>query len=83
MNVGGALRSRIDFWVPLRRASSSDSVTDWIPPIRSDERRVHHQVFERVAVRGADQLHATLGDGAGGHGLELVPISSITITSGM
>src|SRR5581483_9980858 len=28
------------------------------------ERRVHHQVFEAVAVRRADQLHAALGDGA-------------------
>ena len=35
------------------------------------EGRVQHQVFERVAVGRADQLHAALGDGAGGGGLQL------------
>src|SRR5216683_2877379 len=34
-NVGGALRSSTDFWVPRRRASSSESVTLWMPPRRS------------------------------------------------
>src|SRR6266581_3449090 len=34
-NVGGDLRSRTDFWVPRRRASSSESVTVWMPPSRS------------------------------------------------
>ncbi len=33
--------------------------------------RIHHQVVEVVAVGGADQLHATLGDGARGQRLEL------------
>ncbi len=35
------------------------------------ERGVQHQVVEVVAVRGADELHAALGDGAGGDGLQL------------
>src|SRR5919197_207417 len=34
-NVGGALRSSTDFWVPRRRASSSERVTVWMPPTRS------------------------------------------------
>ena len=35
------------------------------------EGRVDEQVLERLAVRGRDQLHAALGDGARGRGLEL------------
>ena len=35
--------------------------------------RVEHQVLERIAVRGADELHAAFGDRAGGHRLELAP----------
>ena len=35
-NVGGALRSRTVFCVPRRLASSSDSVTAWMPPTRSE-----------------------------------------------
>ena len=34
--VGGALRSSTVFWVPRRRASSSPSVTLWMPPMRSE-----------------------------------------------
>ena len=30
------------------------------------ERRIQHEVLERVAVRGRDELHASLGDGARG-----------------
>src|SRR5690606_27871627 len=35
------------------------------------EGRVEHQVFQRVAVGGGHQLHASLGDGAGRQGLRL------------
>ena len=69
--VGGALRSRTLFCVRRRRASSSPSVTVWMPPIRSRQRRVEHQVVEVVAVRRADELHAALGDRARRRGLEL------------
>ena len=41
------------------------------------------QILERLAVRGADQLHAALGDRARRERLGSVPISSITMTSGM
>ena len=37
------------------------------------QRRVEHQVVEVVAVRGADELNATLGDRPGGLRLELGP----------
>ena len=37
------------------------------------ESRIHQQVFERIAVRGADQLHPALGDRAGGDRLQLAP----------
>jgi len=33
--VGGDLRSSTDFCVPRRRASSSESVTVWMPPSKS------------------------------------------------
>ena len=64
------MRSRIDFWVPAAarlfvgerdRLDSADQI---------GERRVHHQVFECVAVGRADQLNATFGNGPGGHGFE-------------
>ena len=71
--VGGALRSRTLFCVRRRRASSSPRVTLWIPPIRSRQRRVEHQVVEVVAVGRADQLDAALGDRPGRLGLELGP----------
>ena len=35
------------------------------------ERGVHEQVFERIAVGGADELDAAFGDRAGGDGLKL------------
>ena len=43
------------------------------PADQVGEGRVQHQVVERVAVRGADQLHAALGDGAGRGRLQLGP----------
>ena len=69
--VGGAFRSRMDFWVPPpprllvaqgHRLDAADEV---------GEGRVHHQVLQGVAVGGGDELHAALGDGAGGRGLQL------------
>mmetsp|Transcript_7009 Transcript_7009/g.15625 ORF Transcript_7009/g.15625 Transcript_7009/m.15625 type:complete len:261 (+) Transcript_7009:620-1402(+) len=35
LNVGGPARSKIDFWIPRRRASSSPNVTLTTPPIKS------------------------------------------------
>ena len=69
--VGGALRSSTIFWVPRRRASSSPSVTRLDAADQVRQRRVQHQVFERVAVRGGDELHAALGDRARRGRLEL------------
>jgi hypothetical protein len=37
------------------------------------QRGIHHQVFERVAVRGGHQLDPALGNGAGRGGFELGP----------
>ena len=60
-----------------------DSVTALDAADQVGQRRVQQQVVERVAVRRADELHAALGDGARGQRLSSVPISSMTMTSGM
>ena len=66
-NVGGDLR----FEHGLTRAAAArffvrkcDRV-DAAHEVR--KRRIHQQIFERLAVRGADELHAALGDRASGH----------------
>ncbi len=81
--VGWDVRSSIDFWVPLRLASSSPRVTDWIPPTRSA--RVGFIIrFSRVlpwAVATSCTPRSAIVRAAWAS--SAVPISSITITSGM
>ena len=81
--VGGALRSRMVFWVPRRRASSSPRVTDWMPPIRS--LRVGFIIrFSRVlpwAVPTSCTPRSAMVRAAAAS--SSVPISSMTMTSGM
>ena len=57
--------------MPRRRASSSLERHGLDAADQVGQRRVEHQVFERVAVRRADQLHAALGDRARRRGLQL------------
>ncbi len=48
------------------------------------KRRVHHQIFESVAMGGTNELYAPLGDGSrAAIASNSVPISSITTTSGI
>ena len=70
-NVGGALRSSTLFCVPRRRASSSLEGHGLDAAEQVVEGGVDQQVVEVGAVRGADQLHAALGDGARRHRLQL------------
>ena len=81
--VGGALRSRTDFWVPRRRASSSDRVTLWMPPMRSDSVGFIIR-FSRVlpcAVATSCTPRSAIVRAADAS--SSVPISSMTMTSGM
>ena len=82
-NVGGAFRSRTLFCVPRRRASSSPRVTVWMPPIRSD--RVGFSIrLSRVlpcAVPTSCTPRSAMVRAAAAS--SSVPISSMTMTSGM
>ncbi len=69
--MGGAFRSRTVFWVPAtaRLLVAERDGLDAAHEI--GEGRVQHQVVERVAVGGPDQLHAALCDRPRGRRLEL------------
>ncbi len=83
LKVGGALRSGTVFWVPRRRASSSERVTTWIPPTRSERvgfcSRFSSVLPWAVAISCTPRsamVRAAIASAA-------VPISSMTITCGM
>ena len=48
----------------------SPSVTDWMPPTRSERVGFIIRLSSVFAVSGRDKLDSTLGDGAGGVGVE-------------
>ena len=77
------MRSRIDFWVPLRLASSSPRVTDWMPPMRSQ--RVGFIIRFSSVLPWAVPISCTPRSAMvrAACASSSVPISSITITSGI
>ena len=82
--VGWALRSRMLFWgSPRRRISSSPRVTDWMPPIRSERVgfliRLASWLPCAVPTSWTPRSAIVLAASASSS----VPISSITITSGI
>jgi len=81
--VGGAFRSRMDFRVPRRRASSSPRVTDWMPPMRSERVgfiiRFSSSLPWAVATSCTPRSAMVRAAAASSS----VPISSMTMTSGM
>ena len=81
--VGGALRSSTVFWVPRRRASSSESVTAWMPPTRSARvgfaSRFSSALPWAVAISWTPRSAIVRAASASAW----VPISSMTTTSGM
>ena len=81
--VGGLLRSSTVFCVPLRLASSSPNVTACTSPTRSTKRRVDQQVLQRPPMRRPDQLHPRSAIVLAACASSSVPISSMTMTSGM
>ena len=82
-NVGGALRSRIDFCVPRRRASSSPSVTDWMPPTRSESVGFMIRFSSSLPCAVATSCTPRSAIVRAAAASSSVPISSMTITSGM
>ena len=70
-NVGGARLSRTVFWVPRRRASSSDKCDRFDPADEIAQGWVEEQVIECLTVRRADELHTAFRNGAGCSGFEL------------
>ena len=81
--VGGALRSSTVFCVPRRRASSSPSVTVWMPPTRSD--RVGLSIRLSSVLPWAVPTSCTPRSAMvrAAPASSSVPISSMTMTSGM
>ena len=81
--VGGALRSSTDFWVPRRRASSSERVTVWIPPSRSLRVGLTSRLSRVMpwAVPTSWTPRSAMVRAAAAS--SSVPISSMTITWGM
>ena len=82
-NVGGALRSRTVFCVPRRRASSSPSVTGWMPPTRSERVGLSMRLSSVLpwAVPTSWTPRSAIVRAASAS--SSVPISSMTMTSGM
>ncbi len=82
-NVGGALRSRTLFWVRRRRASSSPRVTVWMPPMRSDRVGLTIRLSRLLpcAVPMSWTPRSAMVRAAAAS--SSVPISSMTMTSGM
>ena len=81
--VGGALRSRTVFCVPRRRASSSPRVTVWMPPTRSERVGLSIRLSSVLpcAVPTSCTPRSAIVRAAAAS--SSVPISSMTITSGM
>ena len=82
-NVGGERRSRTVFCVPRRRASSSESVTDSMPPTRSDRVGLSNRFSRELpwAVPMSCTPRSAIVRAAAASSSR--PISSITITSGL
>ena len=69
--VGGARLSRTVFWVPRRRASSSDKRDRFDATDQIAQGRVEQQVIQRLTMCRADELHTAFGDRARRGGFEL------------
>ena len=81
--VGGALRSSTDFCVPRRRASSSERVTDWMPPIRSASVGLSIKFSSVLPCAVPTSCTPRSAIVRAACASSSVPISSMTITSGM
>ncbi len=82
-NVGGALRSRTLFCEPRRRASSSPSVTLWMPPIRSDSVGLSIRLSRLLPCAVPMSCTPRSAIVRAAWASSSVPISSMTMTCGM
>ncbi len=82
-NVGGALRSRTVFCVPRRRASSSPSVTGWMPPTRSESVGLSMRLSSVLPCAVPTSWTPRSAIVRAASASSSVPISSMTMTSGM
>ncbi len=81
--VGGALRSRTDFWVRRRRASSSPRVTVWMPPMRSERVGLSMRLSRLLPCAVPMSCTPRSAIVRAAWASSSVPISSMTMTSGM
>ena len=81
--VGGALRSSTVFWVPRRRASSSESVTAWMPPTRSESVGFCSRLSSVLPCAVATSCTPRSAMVRAASASAVVPISSMTMTCGM
>ena len=82
-NVGGALRSSTLFCVRRRRASSSPRVTLWMPPIRSDSVGLSIRLSRLLPCAVPISCTPRSAIVRAACASSSVPISSMTMTSGM
>ena len=82
-NVGSCLRSKTVFCVRRRRASISPSVTVWVPPTRSERVGFETTFVSELPCAVATSCTPRSAIVLAAIASSSVPISSITITSGM
>jgi len=83
VKVGGERRSSTVFWVPRRRASSSESVTDSTPPTRSERVGLSSRFSSPLPCAVPINCTPRSAIVRAASASSSRPISSITITSGL